>query len=251
MPINGKRKRNLTFKNAKRSKVSTAAVAKKAVQMFPGLVRTSRNYLRSSNNPNLLPEKKYYDSSYNNLTNVQYLPLGNILSVRQGTTSSERIGNKITLNNINMKITLIKPTEYNLLATPTANPPTILCRIILFRDKQMNGTFPQVTDLLTNTANQIPGVNAFRNMDTIDRFDFVYDKVHTITSSTLTPDTQLRYAEAKKFVKIAKVCKDVINYSGTTGVDTELRSIGYGLIVLLDHGLLQIQNQLRIKFYDA
>jgi len=250
----GKRKRNLTFKSSKRTTASASAIAKKAVQMFPGLVRTSRNYVRTSNNPALLPEKKFHDynvfinSVADNDPQKNYVAaFGNMLGVKQDTTANGRIGNKITISNINSKLVLLKPAE---MSTGAANAHTMVVRIILFRDKQMNSLFPGAADILRLPFNTNNWVYAFRNMDTVDRFDLLVDKTITLTSPAYNATTGDPTA-VSTFFKISKKLKDVIHFSGTQGGDAESRSIGYGMLVMTTEGKLVVGNNTRFKYFDA
>jgi len=225
-----------------------------------GIVRTNRNYQASSRVTKGIPEKKFRNC-FINLTANPNLPdsiQGSILDISQGTSQNERIGGKITVTNINLRARLV---AYALSATSPVDTRGINARVLLVRDKQSNGGQCSITDVLQQSNNgtgNYTGVDCFRNMDNVDRFDIIYDKTFTLQPGAMLPITASTGGAvfSAKFIKINKKLADRIDYAGTTGTYTGLRSVSYTLFSICDHEVVAAFNTgltgtMRIKYTDV
>ncbi len=121
----------------------------------------------------LRPELKYFDSFDTGTLGATLAPIMNadtsMNSPAQGTTALTRIGDKIIVRSINLRLTFRQPpTTATVLGTTAGN----LVRVILLIDHQCNGTVPTVGDILTTTTD----TNSFREMQTTARFTVLMDK---------------------------------------------------------------------------
>lgn len=204
---------------------------------MPGYTRSVGAYRRSM--PRSL-EKKYLDTA---LTSTADISAGAVLNslnlVPQGTTDVTRIGNKIRITNINCH-GYANNDDQTTAAFGGGN-----LRVILFQDKQCNGATAAVTDIL-KSAN----IQSFRNMDQVDRFNILYDKVHHIP---IMATNALHTSYGARYWKINKKCNIDVHFSSTTGAITEIRSNNIGILYISDQATVNACNQgtARVKFIDA
>lgn len=207
-----------------------------ATGVVPGYTRTAGAYRRS------LPksiEKKFFDSDITNSANVQSGVIFNSFNlIPQGTTDQTRIGNKITVRNINVRaISAVDDAGTGALGGG-------YLRVIIYVDKQCNGVAATVTDILKSAA-----INSFRNMDQVDRFLILKDKMIKVTVDSANA---LHTATSTTFWKASWKGALPIHYSSTTGAITELRSNNIGMIYISDNPALNAAGTgiARIKFTD-
>lgn len=187
-------------------------------------------------------EKKFFDTSIVNVADVSAgAVLNSLCLVPQGTTDQTRVGNKITLKNINLR-----GFASNDDAAAGTLQPGIL-RVILFVDKQANGATATVTDILQSAS-----ISSFRNMDQVDRFvilkDQFYKTVVTVTNSTGTPHSD----QGNTLWKMSVKCNIDVHFSSTTGAITELKSNNVGLLYVTDQTTCNAATlgTARVKFID-
>lgn len=247
----------------KRNRPSAWAIAKAAAQMrkpyskggsgwgnkrarvVPGFTRTAGPYKRA-----LLGrpggrtltlggqiEKKYLDTGIGYATaTTTGTVVSSLLAIPQGTTEVTRVGGKINVCNINMRGQVRG-------LTATGVPGAVRWMLIL--DKQCNGAAPAVTDILTSAA-----INSFLNMDNVDRFQVLKDKMIVNNFGAISP-TPLWYLNTV-LVKCNYKCNIPIHYSSTTGAIAEIKSNNLIWLIIsersssVEYGLTA-----RIKFTDA
>lgn len=202
-----------------------------------GVVRTTSAYRRS------IPgsaEKKYFDTAF---TPADMSTTGLIFSlnrIEQGTSNIQRIGNKLTIKNINLRL-----IPY--LTSSTNNVAGSVFRIMLLVDKQANGTEPVRSDILVGSAGD---VTSFRNLNNDERFDVLYDKFITLNHNmeeTTGGDSDIAKGQCKK---VSKKCNYVINYSSTTNDITAIRSNDVVLALFCDDSGGRLKGSCRVKFLD-
>jgi len=122
---------------------------------------------------------------------------------------------------------------------------TGMLRVIVYVDKQANGAAAAITDIVKTAA-----LASFRNMDQVDRFDILMDKVFKIGSGGTNA---LHTDEGKKYWKINKKCNYPVHFSSTTGAITELKSNNIGILYLADVANVNaaVASVCRVKFVDA
>lgn len=217
-----KRQRHFTYKNQPFKKPRTIIDRKRVVPVS-----------------SLGIEKKFFDSD---ITSVAAINTGTIFNslclVPQGTTDQTRVGNKITIRNINLKC-FAGLDDQGTAVFATGN-----LRVILFVDKQTNGATAAVTDILKTAS-----ISSFRNMDQVDRFQILKDKVYNLpcrSANALHTDQGTR-----QWTMSAK-CNIPVHFSSTTGAITELRSNNVGILYISDISLVNAASPgtARIKFTD-
>lgn len=169
----------------------------------------------------------------------------NLVAIPQGTGENERIGRKCTIKRIGIKwFTTLDP-----LNNATESPPGDDIRVIMYLDKQANGTAAQITDVLESDA-----VLSFNNLANSQRFRTIFDKhiclnrqsmsLTAVASPTVQSTGLTLYGEWYKNVNIP------IEYSGTTGILSELRSNNIGMILISKEGQAHFGGQVRMRFSD-
>jgi len=224
-----------------------------------GLVRTNRNFVAANRSAKGFPEKKYHDCLISG-TGIPktslYIVQEDITKILQDTSSTGRVGNKITVTNINAKMRINTGPVNNTFST---NIP-VGFRVMLIRDKQTNGSsidMNTVLDPYTIEGAQEVSINSFRNMDNVDRYDILYDKTFMLQpgAAVFTSTGQACVWNTGKHIKISKKVLDRVEYGGSTGTMANMRSISYALVVIPDSNcaeeiLLGIQGNLRVKYTD-
>lgn len=188
------------------------------VRVVPGYTRTVGAYGRS------MPmsfEKKYFDTSVISVADATagiIIPSLNL--VPQGTTDQTRIGNKITIRNINIH-GYCNNDDQTTVAFAGSN-----IRVIVYLDKQANGAAAAVTDIVKTAA-----LSSFRNMDQVDRFVILVDKV---IFNPVECTNALHTTNQRHYWSVNKKCMIPIHFSSTTGAIAEVRSNNIGILYLSD-----------------
>lgn len=207
-------------------------------RVVPGYTRTVGAYGRANPRGPLL-EKKFLDTSIVNGSDCSAGTVLNTLNaVPQGTTDQTRIGNKITIKNINLH------GFASMDDMTTGVFQDGILRVILYIDKQANGATAAVTDILKTAA-----LASFRNMDQVDRFTILKDKTFLVpVRCTNALHTNQGYRPWKMNLK----CNIPVHFSSTTGAITEIRSNNIGLLYITDSAVTNpaFVGTARIKFLD-
>lgn len=187
-------------------------------------------------------EKKFYDTSFSltDPTTTGSILLSSVNTVPQGTGESARIGRKITLRAVNFRFVCQLPNT----STPSATDDGL--RVIVYHDKQCNGTAATVTDLL-ETADFL----SFNNLANKDRFKILSDKIVDLSSTCGSWDgTNDQFGEKAVTRSVYLKCNVPIEFNSTTGVISEIRSHNIGILAINDNGRMQIEGRVRIRYTD-
>jgi len=166
-------------------------------------------------------------------------------NVSQGTGENQRIGRNIMIKKI-----MIQGQIHLSLQTLLQNSHDVV-RIIVYLDKQANGTPAVVSDIL-ETAN----MNSFRNLANSKRFTFLTDKKTTLNSmSSVTgneippvPQTFATMAVIKQW-QVFINANIPIEFDSTTGATSEIRSNNIGVLVISrDPSRTRFNFTVRIRF---
>jgi hypothetical protein len=107
--------------------------------------------------------------------------------IAQGTTDSNRIGDKVSPKSVDMRLTL---------RTGSAGT-SATARVIIFqlKDSYDAASGPPLFEDLLNSVykSTVNAVNAPRNMDKLRNFNVIYDKVHSMTI-----DDELKFIDIKR-----------------------------------------------------
>lgn len=165
--------------------------------------------------------------------------------ISQGTTQHQRIGNKMRIHAIRFRgvITL----------QPNISFSSGMVRVLLVRDKQSNGTMPAVSDVLEPTAAATTDVYAFADMDNLDRFDIVKDKLFRVGESgygVVGTSCAIATIPFKMSHKIRNPDYQEIVFSSTTGAQAEVRSNNYFVIVIASNAQTAITGKSRVYYRE-
>ncbi len=185
-------------------------------------------------------EKKFFDTIKANTTvsaaGTLFSPSLNLIP--QGTTEKERIGRLATVKNLYIKGEVRMPAQTASSATHDR------VRIIVYVDKQTNGTGAAVLDLLETAS-----INSFRNLTNITRFDFVQDRVINLNcvggAGNGTADSWGEFGVNYRF---SKRCNMPVEFDSTAGAITEIRSNNIGVMAISANGSATLLYTARVRF---
>lgn len=203
---------------------------------------------------NDLMELKYFDYSFGptNVTNTGVILEGHML-IMQGDTASTRTGNKINPTSLQLRCGL---------NTIDATLIPVKVRMIAYWDRQANGA----SSVLANINNGVLDnttissiVYAPRNLNTVDRYTIVYDKVFVFnptawTSYTSgTPNAVDTAFPIEKYISKAFKLGRQVRYDTNTGAVADLVSnafyIAFASDVAADYPV--IEGGIRLYFRDS
>ena len=125
--------------------------------------------------------------------------------------------------------------------------PANTARMIMYLDKQCNGTAAVAGDIMEQANWQ-----SFRNLANSGRFTILMDKMVNLTPTNLTYDgTNFDASDVFMDGQFHKKCNIPIEYSGTTGAIGEIRSNNIGLLVFSrQNNALRLDSEVRLRFDD-
>lgn len=186
--------------------------AKRAKKWTPGRDRTGGTYGRFTGRAG---EMKFLDK----LTSSAVLsPANDILvdtlnNLSQGTSPSQRIGRKITIRSIQVKLAGVKDTTTN------GGYGTNYVEVWVVQDTQCNGTGPAAG---TEVASQLTPSMAFNNLDNSDRFK-ILKKIRIKVESQGGAEANAALAQTYHHDFYKKVNIPVV-YSTNVGNISDIRS---------------------------
>lgn len=235
------KRKALTGAPVKKSKRSNPVEKKYQIQK-PGIERTGGYYGRYNlSMGGLSSEKKFWDVTKANATPAT---TGTILNaslnlIPQNTTESGRIGRKVLLKNIYIHGMVILPT------TNDENSTSDILRLIFYIDKQANGATATVADILTSTD-----FRSFRNLSNTERFVILKDKFYDINAMSQASVTAQTTGDYAYHIKMYKKLDLPVEFSGTTGAITEIKSNNIGVLAISEGGVCQVGYMARIRYTD-
>lgn len=162
-------------------------------------------------------DPKFYDNAYgfgsdNGLWAIAVLNYG----VAQGTAATNRVGNKIYMKKINVRLNWTSQNQdgsvsYWALNNGTSN---VQIRVMVVYDRQNNGTTASKTDIYATGASL--EIQQFNNMDNKDRFTTLMDKKFTL-SQGLAPGLNLDFN-----LPVKRVTQYITN--NTTGNASDMKT---------------------------
>ncbi len=173
-----------------------------------------------------------------------------IVDIAQGTGETNRIGRKCTITNIQVKMHIEHIPKSGTSTAEVANFTDCLLRCVVFLDKQCNGAAALGTELL-----QTDDLTSFRSLANIKRFKFLYDRTWSFNTTAIIGGTTVfdsRLVDKTYFKRFNLKCFIPIEYSGTTGALTEIRSNNIGIAFWsAPTGRINIESsQIRVRFID-
>lgn len=216
-------------------------------------------------------ELKFYDNlvTYNGTIGANGDKTGTIikdslLNIQQGTQPSQRIGRKIFVKRLQMRgtITLRQMDE----AGGTSDQQGLRGRLIVYCDKQTNGSIANPNDILQDSSAAgnatVPypvTTDNYRNMEYIDRFRIIHDKTYTLNRLNMgilaaTPEEQYGTPLVKSF-NVGKNMNLEVVYKEVTGTIDSLQSTNIGVMWISDEALtgtdqIIVKFQFRVRYTD-
>ena len=184
-------------------------------------------------------ELKFKDTSYAAAAPAAAGTITNssLVLVTQGTGQSERIGRNLTVAGISIQGAVRLPS--NALPGLTYNSDRV--RVLLYLDTQANGAAATPGLLLTPTV-----LDGHYNPVEQDRFTILDES--TAQLSHQAGDT--RFAENVHSFALEFYGDEIpIEYSGTAGVLTELRSNNIGVLRISDNADATVSYEARVYYY--
>lgn len=206
-------------------------------------------------------EKKFIDTSVTVDCNNGGAVGGQFFVCAQGNTPNQRIGNKITVTNINIRGYVSAGTVNTAIGGAADEAP--LFRIICLLDKQSNGAAPSafgVADGVLQPQNYAGNTQwnilQFRNMFNLDRFVILKDKIVRSSISSLGTSASTRIDQPVPFKFSWKGMLPVM-YNDPAANLAAVRSNNFVICVISDKTMAastanaNFEMCCRVKFIDA
>lgn len=170
----------------------------------------------------------------------------------QDTGESERIGRKCTVTNILIRFNFEFVNGQVLGTLAAANTAHETLRVIIYLDRQCNGTAATALQLLNTDT-----YNSYRNLANVKRFKILWDYHRSFNSTAIAAyngadaDSYRVIADYTKAVSIK--CFIPIEFDGTTGgALSSIRSNNIGIMIWSKHGgrMRVGDSPVRIRFID-
>ena len=188
------------------------------------------------------PELKFHDLD---IDDVVVSATGTIQAglnlIAQGVTESERIGRKCIITSIGWRYSVALVEQD---AVPTPAPPETF-RIMLVLDKQANGAFPAVLDILETADFQ-----SFNNLANKSRFRTLMDNTFNLNHVDLASDGAgvVSSSEVRQDFTFFKKVKIPLEFSAGTGAIAEIRSNNLFVLLISRAGLGSFESKMRLRF---
>lgn len=137
--------------------------------------------------------------------------------IAQGDTATTRDGSSLKIVGINIKADLLT----------AATNGYAQVRVVLFRYKNPMGSTPAWGDLFVNNGNAF--VHDFRNLDNIESFSLLYDRVHVINP----PDAG---GQSSKYFTINHSRPIKVRYSGAGSTASDISEDQIWMAIVSDRG---------------
>ncbi len=161
----------------------------------------------------------------------------------QGTQESQRIGRKCTIRSINWRFQMQ-------LDQASTNSSSETVRVILYLDKQTNGTAATALNILESDDFQ-----SFNNLSNKGRFLTLMDRIYTLNKTVGAGDgTTNIFGENQINDSLFKAVNIAIEYdnSANTGALSTQRTNNIGVLLLAQSGALaSFNSKMRLRFSDA
>lgn len=191
-------------------------------------------------------ERKYNDTTLNNtaITTAGIINNSSVNAPQVGSENYQRVGRKINLTSIHMRGSIVFPQQTSLTLMSTR------IRIIVYLDNQANAAAATVGGLMG------ADIDSFRNLDNVDRFSILYDKMVECTKPSMTalagpvyasPETRHDFPDLNRKVNIP------IHFNSTNGgTVADCTSNNIGVLCIADVAVgAYIDGYFRIRYVDA
>ncbi len=192
-----------------------------------------------------LGELKFHEivKGSTNLSGTGVILEDTVVDIAEGVGEEQRIGRKISLKYIDFRI------EVTLNSATSASATDDCYRIIIYNDKQCNGTAAAITELLA-----VADIDSYRNLSFSHRFRILYDKKRAINCTAFGSNgTTHIAAEHMHCLKIHIPLHDmqiIYNKALTTGALSTIESNNIGILGISMNGLCQIEYRGRLRYRE-
>ncbi len=189
-------------------------------------------------------ELKFFDSNASGTIVAAGSITNSLCQILQGTSEQERIGRKCVIKSLFWR-NRIELVQRDAVAAPVAGTVN---RFIIYLDKQTNGAAAVVTDILETASWQ-----SFRNLANQMRFDILMDESWDMNYMNMASDGvgTVSHSSVVKELKFYKKCNIPLEFSGTGGAITELRSNNIGILQITSEGTHTVwDSKIRLRFSD-
>lgn len=207
----------------------------------PGLDRTAGYYRRFGGAGAI--ELKFHDLDIDNgaISSTAEIVEDSCNGIQQGVTEVTRVGRKCTIRSINWRYRIEKTT------TATEANGSLIVRVILYLDKQCNGATALATDILEDANYQ-----SFNNLANKSRFRTLMDRTYDLNPSAAGNGTANDIMPLKVTDSLYKKVNIPIEFDGTTGAITEIRSNNIGVLMVADiNDIATFDSKMRLRFSDS
>lgn len=177
--------------------------------------------------------------------------LGSVNLIPQGADQTERIGRRITITALEWKYRMSYQAQDDLAFTGKGDT----MRLILFQDKQCNGTEVVLSDVVDSDEGVGELMNQFYRIPNEQRFNILMDETHDLHQHTMTTDNLSNYSFAE--LTISKCFKKKLNLiieyddSFDDGRIETITSNNIGIIAFTKYDAAFIRSTIRIRFIDS
>lgn len=219
----------------------------RSVGTTPGYSKYRRGYYRRGRGGLVKPEQKYFDTALTYgaaaISTAGRITDTSLNLLTAGTSLSQLIGKKVVITRITLKINMTLPVASN--ATLGNVPNTDSLRMMVVQDRQANGLYPAVTDVLQTASYFSPlNINNSKRFKVLKEWD--QDFCETINFSTLY------FIGAVDFTfKWSKKMYIPIDYNaGATGIIGDVKSNNIFILVITRNGACTASTTARIRYVD-
>ncbi len=237
-----------------RTYVTNPAALARTVQSIPrmyrpGFDRTGGNYGRfgyqrfGSRQLGSAVEKKFFDVNVTEtLVPTAGVVRNSINLIPQGTTEITRIGRRIKIWKLDIRMYITLNATTNVSATTDA------IRYVIYIDKQCNGATATVADIIETTA-----IKSFNNLANKGRFKVIMDRWTNISSTAGGYNgTALQFGQTERSKKYSfRFKKGIpIEFDDVTGAITEIKSNNFGILQITERAVIDTNAKIRLRFTD-
>lgn len=208
---------------------------------IPGVNRTAGYYGRFTGKG--ATELKFHDLDIND---ADVAIGGTVIAqsinlIAQGVTEVQRVGRKCVIRHIGWKFDVTIPVDNG-----AGGEVGDVVRILLYLDKQCNGAPAALDDLIETDSYQ-----SFNNLSNKSRFRTLMDRTYQLSypggAGNGTANDWNEQTIVDSFYKKVNI---PIEFDGTTGAITEIKSNNIGVLILGKHGNAELQSKMRVRFSD-
>jgi len=187
-------------------------------------------------------ELKFHDLSITDaIVSIPGTITSSVNLIADGTTDRTRIGRKSVIRQLHWNFRIQLPGSAG--STATGDLVTVIC----YLDKQANGGAAFATDILDSDF-----FMSFNNIENKERFRILFRKTYTLNSRSGAGDgTPLSFGKFEIYDEFHKNCNIPIQFSGTSGVLSEIKSNNVGVLLLSQQGLCGFNSRFRVRFTDS